>query len=203
MILGILFLAWILMGIGAIPQAEPQNLSLSPDDTIWRGFLRSMNTADELPLLFLLLDFTPQKQFRRILPIWVGKFFLCSYLSLLGMAVLGNRMTHANHPFFAVISVSQPFSTQRVDAVYLLVFVMLCVLRMTLFTVLAAHLLQICFPKLQYASTICLLLMLGISWGVSLMTLPEFLPLLLFAVLTVIIPSGLLLLQKRRTGYAQ
>ena len=57
-ILGILILTLILMCIGAIPQAEPQNLSLSPDDTIWRGFLHSMIHADELPLLFLLLDFT-------------------------------------------------------------------------------------------------------------------------------------------------
>lgn len=59
-ILGILILTLILMCIGAIPQAEPQNLSLSPDDTIWRGFLHSMIHADELPLLFLLLD-SPKK----------------------------------------------------------------------------------------------------------------------------------------------
>lgn len=203
LILGILFLTLILMGIGAIPQAEPQNLSLTPNDTIWRGFLRSMNTADELPLLFLLLDFTEKKQFRRIVPIWVGKFLLGSYLSLLSMAVLGNRMAHASHPFFAVVSVSQPLSTQRADAVYLLVFVMLCVLRITLFTVLAAHLLRLCFPKLRYTSTICLLLMLGISWGISLLPLPEFLPLLLFVALAILIPAVLLLWQKRRTNHAQ
>ena len=52
-----------------------------------------------------------------------------AYLSVLGMAVLGSRMAHADHPFFAIVSVSQPLSTQRADAIYLLVFVMLCVLR--------------------------------------------------------------------------
>ena len=86
MILGILILTLILMCIGAIPQAEPQNLSLSPDDTIWRGFLHSMIHADELPLLFLLLDFTEKKQFRRIIPIWAGKFLMGAYLSVLGTA---------------------------------------------------------------------------------------------------------------------
>ena len=99
MILGILILTLILMCIGAIPQAEPQNLSLSTDDTIWRGFLHSMIHADELPLLFLLLDFTEKKQFRRIIHL-AGKFLMGAYLSVLGMAVLGSRMAHADHPFF-------------------------------------------------------------------------------------------------------
>ena len=163
MILGILLITLTIMCIGAIPQAEPQNLALSPNDTIWKGFFRSMTTADELPLLFLLLDFSEKKTYRSIVPVWVGKFLLGSYLSVLGMAVLGSRMAKASHPFFAIVSVSQPLSTQRADALYILVFVMLCVLRITLFAVLAAHLLRLCFPKLRYTSTLCLLSMLGIA----------------------------------------
>lgn len=165
MILGILLITLTIMCIGAIPQAEPQNLALSPNDTIWKGFFRSMTTADELPLLFLLLDFSEKKTYRSIVPVWVGKFLLGSYLSVLGMAVLGSRMAKASHPFFAIVSVSQPLSTQRADALYILVFVMLCVLRITLFAVLAAHLLRLCFPKLRYTSTLCLLSMLGIAGG--------------------------------------
>ena len=122
---------------------------------------------DELPLLFLLLDFSEKKTYRSIVPVWVGKFLLGSYLSVLGMAVLGSRMAKASHPFFAIVSVSQPLSTQRADALYILVFVMLCVLRITLFAVLAAHLLRLCFPKLRYTSTLCLLSMLGIAGAAS------------------------------------
>ena len=119
MILGILLITLAIMCIGAIPQAEPQNLALSPNDTIWKGFFRSMTTADELPLLFLLLDFSEKKTYRSIVPVWVGKFLLGSYLSVLGMAVLGSRMAKASHPFFAIVSVSQPLSTQRADALYI------------------------------------------------------------------------------------
>lgn len=126
-----------------------------------------MTTADELPLLFLLLDFSEKKTYRSIVPVWVGKFLLGSYLSVLGMAVLGSRMAKASHPFFAIVSVSQPLSTQRADALYILVFVMLCVLRITLFAVLAAHLLRLCFPKLRYTSTLCLLSMLGVAGAAS------------------------------------
>ena len=153
---------------------------------------------DELPLLFLLLDFTEKKQFRRIIPIWAGKLLMGAYLSVLGMAVLGSRMAHADHPFFAIVSVSQPLSTQRADAIYLLVFVMLCVLRITLFTVLAAHLLRLCFPKLRYTSTVCLLLMLGISWGASAVTVPDFVSLAFLGILVLLIPGLLLFLPERR-----
>ena len=121
-----------------------------------------------------------------------------AYLSVLGMAVLGSRMAHADHPFFAIVSVSQPLSTQRADAIYLLVFVMLCVMRITLFTVLAAHLLRLCFPKLRYTSTVCLLLMLGISWGASAVTVPDFVSLAFLGILVLLIPGLLLFLPERR-----
>lgn len=197
LIFGILLFTLAIMLLGAIPQAEPQNLALSPDDTIWHGFLRSMGTADELPILFLLLDFTEKKRFRSTIQIWIGKFLLLTYLSLLGMAVLGDRMTHAEHPFFAVVSVSQPLSTQRADALYLLVFVMLCVLRVTLCTVLAAHLLRLSFPKLHYSSTICLILMLSISWAAAMISLSDIWHLTAIGILSLGIPIGFLTVKKQ------
>lgn len=202
LIFGILLATMAVMLLGAIPKAEPQNLSLSLEDTIWNGFLRSMRNADELPLLFLLLDFTKSKQTRSIFQIFAGKFLLVTYLSLLGMAVLGNRMAQAEHPFFAVISVSQPLSTQRADALYLLVFVMLCVLRITLFTVLAAHLLKLTFPKLRYASSICLGLMLCIAWAASKISVSSVWHIIVLCILVLLIPMGFLLAQKRRGGAA-
>ena len=45
LILGLLLFALAVLLLGAVPQAEPQNLSLSTDDTIFRGFLREMACA--------------------------------------------------------------------------------------------------------------------------------------------------------------
>ena len=100
MILGILLITLAIMCIGAIPQAEPQNLALSPNDTIWKGFFRSMTTADELPLLFLLLDFSEKKTYRSIVPVWVGKFLLGSYLSVLGHGSAGQPHGKSQPPVF-------------------------------------------------------------------------------------------------------
>lgn len=196
-ILGILILTLILMCIGAIPQAEPQNLSLSPDDTIWRGFLHSMIHADELPLLFLLLDFT-----EKTIPTYhphLGRKVSDGCIPFRPRYGSPGQPHGTRRPsFFAIVSVSQPLSTQRADAIYLLVFVMLCVLRITLFTVLAAHLLRLCFPKLRYTSTVCLLPMLGISWGASAVTVPDFVSLAFLGILVLLIPGLLLFLPERR-----
>ncbi len=196
LIFGILLFALAVMLIGAIPQAEPQNLSMTPDDSIWQGFLRGMYTADEVVLFFLLMDFCEKKQLRTAVAIFTGKFALAGYLFLLGMAVLGNRMMQSEHPFFAVISVSQPLSTQRADALYLLVFVMLCVVRITLFTALAAHLLRLSFPMIKYTSTICLGVMLAVSAGAAMLNLPGWWQLAAIMVLALGIPLCFLAVQK-------
>ncbi len=197
LIFGILMFALIIMFIGAIPQAEPQNLSMTPEDSIWQGFLRGMYRADELILFFMLLDFCEKKQFRTAAAIFTGKFALAAYFALLGMAVLGNRMKQSAHPFFSTIAISQPLSTQRADALYLLIFVMLCVIRITLFTVLAAHLLRLSFPKIKYTSTICLGIMLAISAGAAMLSLAGWWHLAALAVLALGIPLCFLLVQKR------
>ena len=132
--------------------------------------------------------------------IFSGKVLLSGFLTIVGMAVLGSRMAQAEHPFFAAASISQPFRSQRADALYLLVFVMLCVFRITIYTVLAAHLLQLRFPKLRYASTICLILMLGCTaipgiFAYSAVWNPIFL-----TAAAILIPSGFLLC--RRNGGA-
>ena len=198
LIFWILLFSFAVMLLGALPQAKPQNLSFSPNDTIWNGFFKSMQTADELPLLFLLLDFIDKNRFRTTVQIWVGKWAVFAYLSFLGMAVLGNRMTQAKHPFFDVISISQPFSTQRADSLYFLLFVMLCVFRITLFTVLSAHLLRTAFPKLPYSGIICLLLMLGVSWAASTFSVSAIWNVIALGFLTFLVPIGLFATQKQR-----
>ena len=120
MILGILLITLAIMCIGAIPQAEPQNLALSPNDTIWKGFFRSMTTADELPLLFLLLDFSEKKTYRSIVPVWVGKFPAGQLSFRAGHGSAGQPHGKSQPPRFSpFVSVSQPLSTQRADALYI------------------------------------------------------------------------------------
>ncbi len=197
LIFGILLFTLAVMLIGAIPQAAPQNIAFSPDDTIWKSFLRTLSVAEELPLLFLLLDFVKKPNCRIALHLWIGKFLIFLYIALLSMAVLGSRMKSAPFPFFAATAVSQPFSTQRADALYFVLFVLLSVFRITLYTVLSAHLLRLTLPQLLHTSSICLVVMLAISWASAQFSLSPLWHIPILLGFAGIVPLYFSILQKR------
>ena len=77
-----------------------------------------------------------------------------------------------------------------------MIFVMLCVLRITLFTVFAARCLARLLPHLQYASTICLGGMLAISAAAAHFSISAVWQIAAMVLFTSLIPLGLLLRQK-------
>lgn len=200
LIFGVLLFTLAVMFLGAIPQAEPQNLSLSEQDTIFSAVLRTLSSAEELPVLFLLLNFVEQPKFRTIVHVWIGKLLLFLYISLLSMAVLGDLMMQSNFPFFSTTAISQPFSTQRADALYFVLFVLLSIFRITLYTVLSSHFLQIAIPKIQHSSSISLILMLIISWASAMLSLSPLWNIPILILFALFVPLYFLLHKKRGTA---
>ncbi|MBQ8824209.1 MAG: hypothetical protein IJZ64_03155 [Ruminococcus sp.] len=166
MVFGILIFTLAVMLIGAYQNMHLQNLSFSPDNTIIKSVMYQLSYADELPILLILLAFTSGNRTKSTMCFFGGSLILWEFILFLGITVLGRLMKTSSYPFFMIANVSQPFSTQRSDALYLILFVLLCVMRITLFTVLSEHLLGIAFPKFKkYRSTACLLVMLIAASG--------------------------------------
>lgn len=160
---GILAVTIAVLIIGAFQRMDKMELSQSTDITVVRSIIQNLSLADTLPVFFVLMNFTNnnnKKPYKSLiflptgLVLWEIVLFLC-------ITVLGSLLPTAKYPFFLLTSVSQPFSSQRADSLYLILFVLLCILRITLFTVLSAHLLGMIFPKLKFRSVITLLLMIG------------------------------------------
>lgn len=158
---GFLAAALVILIIGAWQRADLDSISLADNGSIISGTLRSLSLADSLPLFLVLLSFTekgrPLKKLLFLplsLILWELVLFLC-------IAVLGSSAASGEYPFFLLTSVSQPLASQRADAVYLIIFVLLCTIRLTMFTVLSAHIMGMLFPKLKFRSIIALLLMIG------------------------------------------
>lgn len=154
MVFGFFLVTLVILLLGAYQRIDLMNLLPSPDTDLWDGSLNILSLADTLPILFILLNFTKEKRLSSSLwflglqaLLWVLIFLLC-------LTVLGSLLPDAPYPFFLLIAVSQPLSSQRADAVYLMVFVMLCVMRLTLLNVLSAHLLSYRFPKLRFRSVL-------------------------------------------------
>ncbi len=148
-VLGIFLIALLLLMIGAIPKGTSLFLSLSMEETVWGGFWRWMYFMDLLPFLSLLRITKASDSPKPYLLTFVCIWLLYGILSLTVLSIFGHGASQAEYPFFALLAVSQPLLTQRGDAIFLIVFVMLYVLRFTFFTTLSEHILKSFFPKIR------------------------------------------------------
>lgn len=147
--------------IGAWQRIDTGELSFTQDGSIIRSSLMNLSLADSLPVFFVLLTFTQETRPAKKLLFLPLSLLLWELVLFLCITVLGSLLASAEHPFFLLTSVSQPLRSQRADALYLIVFVLLCTIRLTMFTVLSAHILGMLFPKLRLRSIISLILMIG------------------------------------------
>lgn len=193
LVFGILALTLLVMLAGGYQTIHLQELSFSPDATIWQGFLQHLSLADELPVLVLLLSFLDKHAVKSTLRFFGFSLLIWSFVLFLGITILGNFMNHATYPFFMITNVSQPFRTQRSDALYLVLFVLLCILRLTLLTTLSTHLLGQAFPKLRCRNLICLLAILCFAAVLGIWNMASgWWYIFPVGILTTIVPWGLL-----------
>lgn len=161
LIFGVLLLTLFVMLLGGNSWMQLQSISFSPDASIWKSTLHHLTQADELPLLVILIGFLKEHPVKNTLRFFGISLLLWSFVLFLGMTILGQCLSDAPYPFFMLGNISQPFQTQRADALYLVLFVLLCVARLTLLTTLSAHLLGEAFSGLRWRNQLSLVAMIG------------------------------------------
>ncbi len=166
LVLGILLLSIAVLVIGAYSRADITRLA--PET---KGFLKSgfsyFCMCGELTAAFVLLDRTGQGHRRAVWGYLAGKAAFACLVVFLCICAAGRLTEHSGYPFFTLTALSQPLQSQRADALYILVFVMLYVMHITLQTGVIAHLLHAMFPKLKGAAPLSLAVMLLLSWGLE------------------------------------
>ncbi|MDD6269400.1 MAG: hypothetical protein PUA84_05025 [Oscillospiraceae bacterium] len=160
-VFGILVITLVILLLGAFKRADIANLPLSDEGTVFGNTAANLAMADTLPAFFVLMSFTKDNASPKTLMFLPAGLILWELVIFLCITVLGSLLPSAPYPFFLLTSVSQPLTTQRADAVYLILFVLLCIVRITLLTVLSAHIMGMVFPKLRFRSIISLLLMIA------------------------------------------
>ncbi len=200
-IFALLLAAMVILLVGAWQRIDIGKLSPSPDTTIIGSTLKFLSMADTLPAFFVLLSFTEQPEIPegaglftkiklhfknlRFIPLslllWEIILFLC-------ITVLGTFLSTSQYPFFMLTSVSQPLAAQRADAFYLILFVLLCIIRLTLLTVISAHLLGLLFPRLKYRSIISMGFMIAAAAAFKAMDFGGS----VFCIITIVLFAGVL-----------
>jgi hypothetical protein len=80
-----------------------------------------------------------------------AKLAVTLIISFIGITVLGRLMQISEYPFFSIGAYSQPLQIQRSDAVYIVLFTLLCVLFVSVQMYLSATLISKVFPKFKYS----------------------------------------------------
>lgn len=158
----LLAISVIVLLVGAWKRAVPDRLSLRTDG-MFAGLFSYFAGGGELAAAWILLSRAQKGSKKSILvylPVRLG-----FYLLLFALCITGGRLTTMQaYPFMTLTALSQPLQSQRADALYILTFVMLFVMHITVLTGVAAHILAQVQPKLQKSAPVLLLLMLMLSY---------------------------------------
>lgn len=194
LVLGLLGAALILMLIGAYSKIELLNLVRNEElNSVWLYALRDFCESGELVALIILLYFTENNHKKSVFSYLAAKLVLIELFSFIGITVLGNLMQTARYPFFEIGAYTQPFSTQRSDAIYIILFTFLCTINITIQIILSSILIHELFPKFKYAELSSISAMLILSfiinstsinfeflWGAFIIILSAIIPLIMY-----------------------
>lgn len=168
--LGLIIFSLFVMILGAYPKAELSNFAPNADfKEITESVIREFCSSGELVMMFVLLEFVPEPRSKSITAFFTGKFILTELIAVIEITVLGRIMELSDYPFFSAGAYSQPFSIQRADSLYMILFTMLCVMTVTLQIVLCSMLIKEIFPDLKYNTLLSTVLMLGASSAVNIL----------------------------------
>ncbi len=171
LMLGLLAVSAAVLVIGAYSRMDITRLAPAGEGIAGSG-ISYFSMCGELTAAFVLLGRTKGNVRRAIHGYLAGRSLFAGLVIFLCVCAAGRLAGISSYPFFTLTALSQPLQSQRADALYILVFVMLFVMHITLQTGAAAHLLQAMFPKLKCAAPLSLAVMLPLSWSIP-MTLPE------------------------------
>ena len=194
---GLIVLSAVVLAVGAWGHTVPERFHWETDGLREGGAM--FFTSAELPALWVLRRRTDNSPRKVLLLYTLAKSLLAGLVLYLCITAGGRLAQTAEHPFFTLTALSQPLQGQRADALYILVFVMLCVMQITMQAGLSAHLLEELFPKLHHTAPAVLLVMAALSGIFTLDTLNGLTGMLL-PVLAFGLPCTLLLFGQLRKG---
>lgn len=193
--LGAVCMAIIL--IGSIPRWNAENLTdLSASNGFFKELIRGFVISGGLGSFTVLLKYTKGSPIKYTIGYFIGKAVIFTLIPVMTAAVAGGIMEITDFPVIMSAEISQPFSSQRFDSIFLIIFSILAVFAVAVQVVCASFLLSGIFPKFKkLRSTVSLILIIGIAFLMS--ELPEYS--VIFAVAAGIIPL-LTLFCKRRSA---
>lgn len=155
--------------ISALFGAEWGNLAESGNiNDFFKELSRGFVLSGGLGSFVVLLGFTKGDIVKNMRFYFTGKLILLTAVTTAAVLVAGGIMKITDFPIVTAAQLSQPFSSQRIDSLFLIIFVILAVFAISVQTVSASYLLERVAPSVKrFRSTVILVLMIGAAFLLS------------------------------------
>ena len=145
---------------------DPENLVRARSgrsllEELTTGFALSGGTGS----FAILLGITKGSSSKNAAVYFIGKAALTATVTLTSVIVAGGIMEITDFPVVTAAQVSQPFPSQRIDSLFLIVFAIFAVFSIAVQAALSAYILGELMPKfVRFRSSVSLLLMIGAAF---------------------------------------
>lgn len=159
----------VLVIVSAVPEIKTEYLmDITYADGFFSELSRGFVLSGGLGSYIVLLGFTKGSGVRYTIGYFAGKAVLYTAVPLAVSAVAGGIMKIADFPVITAAELSQPFSSQRIDSLFLIIFVIMAVFAISVQTVTASYMLSEIFPSFtRFRSTFALAVMIGSAFLLS------------------------------------
>lgn len=186
--------------LSAVPRFSAEYLADTPQGSgIFSGLLTGFVGGGGSGALTVLLGFTKGDTKKLIRRYFTAQLLLLTVVSLTVIMVTGGIDSVTEFPVITAVTLSQPFSTQRIDALFLIIFVILAVFSISVHTVTASYLLSCLYPDFRkFRSSFVLLAIIVTAFLLS--SVPVYAP--VTGALTLLAPLGALaeIFRRRKRG---
>lgn len=160
-----------------------------------RGFVLSGGAGS----LIVFLGYTKKSPMKCTLGYFTGKAVLYTVVPVTAAAAAGGIMDITDFPVIAAAEIAQPFSSQRVDSLFLIIFVILAVFAIAVQTAAASYLISELFPGFRrFRSTAALAVMTGSAFILS--AIEQYSVIYSAAVVLVLFAVPLIMLKRKNSG---
>lgn len=159
----------LVVSVSALMHVDPENLSRarsgrSVTEEIISGFAMSGSIGS----FAIMLKLSKGSAMKNTSFYFIAKTILTGVVMLTAVVVAGGIMNTTYFPIVTAAQISQPFSSQRIDSLFLIVFTIFAVFSIAVQTTAAAYLLNKLIPRFnKFRSSAALLLMIGSAFMLS------------------------------------
>ncbi len=152
--------------VSGLIHLDPENLVRARSgrsllEELTTGFALSGGTGS----FAILLGITKGSSSKNAAVYFIGKAALTATVTLTSVIVAGGIMEITDFPVVTAAQVSQPFPSQRIDSLFLIVFAIFAVFSIAVQAALSAYILGELMPKfVRFRSSVSLLLMIGAAF---------------------------------------